>query len=172
MTRNIRLRKFGETIRFGEYSRDAASWPWPTHQTTLLHYRGDDVATLQYFPDAVMLLLRLCLFHVFQRWFWLIWKINTRTKVRNTGKDTPRSLTLSGGRQRLTRARASPCPVQTYYSTKQPQEAVNTLQFCYRYCWCCCTIRRNVWYVPGMWICCIIRVHTNVSTNVKTFEHY
>ena len=54
--------KFGETIRFVEHSPDAAAWPWPTHQTALLNYGGDDAATLRYCPDAVKPLLLLCLF--------------------------------------------------------------------------------------------------------------
>ena len=29
----------------------------------LLHYGGDDAATLRYYPDAVTLLLLLCFFH-------------------------------------------------------------------------------------------------------------
>ena len=33
------------------------------HHTALLHYGGNDAATLRYCPDAVTLLLLECLFH-------------------------------------------------------------------------------------------------------------
>ena len=65
--------KVRETIRFVEYSPDAAAWPWPTHPTALLHHGGDDAATLRHCPDAVTLLLLVC-FMKFQGWFSLIWK--------------------------------------------------------------------------------------------------
>ena len=86
------------------YTPDAA-WLWPTHQTALLNYGGDDPATLRCCPNAVTLLL-LCLFHKMSRVDSVCFgKKSTRylilpdwTKTKNTGARY--AVTVFVGRQR------------------------------------------------------------------------
>ena len=150
--------KFGETIRFVEYSPDAAAWPWPTHQTALLNCGGDDAANLRYCPDAVTLLLLLCLFqkipaliqvdlvknYVNKKYRYIIRRDHIRDNV-------------------TTRARASPCPVQTYYSSKQPREAATLCSITTGTAAAVVWYLEDVWYVPGM----CASYHTGMYQSVR-----
>ena len=72
--------------------------PWPTHQTALLHYGGDDAATLRYCPDAITLLL-VCLFHKISGLVLVdLEKIIPEQTLKNS--DAKYDVTISGGRQR------------------------------------------------------------------------
>ena len=142
-------RKFGETIRFvNTVVLVCCDWPvpWPTHQTALLHYGGDDAATLRNCPDAITLLL-VCLFHKISGLILVdLKKKKTEQTLKSTDANTPWPYPGVDNDTTL-RARSSPCPVQNYYSSSnQPQEAVTS-----------CSIATSpgtavavAWYVPGM----------------------
>ena len=131
--------------------------------------------------DTVPTLSRCCCLNAcfikFQGWFWLIWKKKIpEQKLKNTGAKY--AVTISGGRQRhntSTRESLSGANVLQQAAARSINTVVVLLWVQVR------TAAAVEWYVPGMLIRRITRVHTavrkyeefyNIFKNTKWSLHF